>query len=119
MDRQQPILSLRSLRDAFAKSDKVTLSKFEFMAILEEVEPAMATGSQVSELKREIARVRKVAAPAWKACERVSRLMSKCGFTARPDKIREWQFYLDQARVVHWRDLPARLRHRWRDFTGM
>jgi predicted Fe-S protein YdhL (DUF1289 family) len=120
MHRQHPILSLRAVREHFDKSDEpLLLSKFEFTAILEEVEPAMATGSEVSALKREIARIRKVAAPTWKACKRVSRLVSKCGCTARSDKIPEWQFYLDQARVVHWRDLPERLRSRWRDFTGL
>jgi hypothetical protein len=77
MDREHPILSLKALREAFEMSEKVTLIKFEFQAIMELLEPAMAVGTEVSALKRELARVRKVAAPAWKACERVSTQMAK------------------------------------------
>jgi hypothetical protein len=73
MEREKPFLSLLALREAFDKTDKVTLSKFEFDAIMDVIGPAMATGTEVSLLKRELARVRKVAAPAWKACERVSK----------------------------------------------
>jgi len=119
VNRQHPILSLKELREAFEKSDAVTLSRFEFMAIMEVIEPAMATGTELSALKRELARVRRVAAPAWKSCERVSRSMQRCRCQAGEKKIREWKFYLDQARVVYWQDLPQRLRHRWREFTGL
>jgi hypothetical protein len=35
------------------------------------------------------------------------------------DAVREWKFILDDARVVYWSDLPQRLRHRWKEFTGM
>lgn len=119
MDREKPILSLLALREAFEKSEKVTLSKFEFDAIMGVIGPAMATGTEASALKRELARVRKVAAPAWKACERVSKQMAKRGFKADERKIREWKFILDDARVVYWSDLPHRLRHRWREFTGL
>ena len=53
MSRQHPTISLRAVRERFAKSNEpLLLSKFEFTAILEEVEPAMASGSQFSELKR-------------------------------------------------------------------
>ncbi len=118
--RQVPILSLRTVREHFEKSDEpLLLSKFEFMAILEEVEPAMATGGELSEARREIQRIRKIAVPMWKTCERVSRQMERCQCQAGEKKIREWKFYLDQARVVYWQDLPQRLRHRWRDFTGL
>ncbi len=101
MEREKPILSLLALRDAFQKSDNVTLSKFEFDAIMEVIEPAIATGTEVSALKRELQRVRKVAAPAWKACERVSRQMAKCRGAVDERKIREWKFILDDARVVY------------------
>ena len=118
MDREHPILSLQALRNAFEKSDRLTLSRFEFQAILEVIEPAMSTGCEVSALKRELARVRKVAAPAWKACERVAKLMAQSRY--RPDErtVREWKFILDDARVVYWSDLPERLRHRWREYSG-
>ena len=119
MDREKPILSLLALREAFEKSDKVTLSKFEFDAMMEVITPAMATGTEVSALKRELQRVRKVAAPAWKACQRVSRQMATARYQADERKIREWKFILDDARVVYWSDLPQRLRHRWREFTGL
>ncbi len=119
MDRTNPLLSLHALRDAFEKSDSVTLSKFEFDSIMEVIQPAMATGAEVSALKRELIRVRKVAAPAWKACERVSRQMAKCRGVVDERKVREWKFILDDARVVYWSDLPQRLRHRWREFTGL
>jgi len=119
MDRQKPILSLQALREEFAKSERVTLSKFEFDAIMEVITPAMATGNEVSMLKRELLRVRKVAAPAWKACERVSKQMAKCRYQPDGRKVREWKFILDDARVVYWSDLPQRLRHRWREFTGL
>lgn len=46
MDRQHPILDLRSLRAAFEKSDTITLGRFEIRAIMEVIEPAMATGTQ-------------------------------------------------------------------------
>ena len=119
MDRPQPILSLLALREAFDKSEKVTLSKFEFDAIMEVIQPAISTGSEVSELKREIARIRKLARPTWKACERVSNQMARRGCKADERKIREWKFILDDARVVYWSDLPQRLRHRWKEFTGL
>jgi hypothetical protein len=118
MERLQPILSLLSLREAFEKSEKVTLSKFEFDAIMEVIGPGMATGTEVSALKRELARVRKLALPTWKACARVSRSMASCRDQVNERKVREWKFILDDARVVYWSDLPQRLRHRWKDFTG-
>lgn len=119
MDRQQPILSIASLRKAFQKSEKVTLSKFEFDSLMEMIDPALKASSELSMLRMEITRIRKVAAPAWKACERVSCLMAKHGCKADERKIREWKFILDDARVVYWSDLPQRLRHRWKEFTGL
>jgi hypothetical protein len=35
VDREQPSLSITSLRDNFAKADKATLSTFEFEALKE------------------------------------------------------------------------------------
>ena len=61
MDRQRPITCLKSLEEAFAKSEKVTLYKTEYESILETLRSAMATGNEVSELKREVARIRKLA----------------------------------------------------------
>ena len=119
MDREKPILSLLALREAFEKSEKVTLSKFEFDAIMDIITPAMATGTEVSALKRELHADQKVAAPAWKACQRVSRQMAKCRCQADERNVREWKFILDDARVVYWSDLPQRLRHRWKEFTGL
>lgn len=119
MDRDKPILSLLALREAFQKSDKVVLSKFEFDAIMDIITPAMSTGTEVSALKRELLRVRKVAAPAWKACKRVSRQMAKCRCQADERTVRAWKFILDDARVVYWSDLPQRLRHRWKEFSGL
>jgi hypothetical protein len=119
MDRGKPILSLLALREAFEKSDKVTLSKVEFTAIMELIEPAMATGTEVSTLERELLRVRKIATPAWKACQRVSLQMATSRGPVDERKVREWKFILDDARVVYWSDLPQRLRHRWREFTGL
>src|SRR6201999_3706781 len=76
-------------------------------------------GTEVSVLKRELLHVRKVAAPAWKTCQRVSRQIAKCRYQADERKVREWKFILDDARVVYWSDLPQRLRHRWKEFTGL
>jgi predicted Fe-S protein YdhL (DUF1289 family) len=45
--------------------------------------------------------------------------MAKRGCKADERKIREWKFILDDARVVYWSDLPQRLRHRWRQFSGL
>jgi hypothetical protein len=97
----------------------VTLSKFEFEAIMEIITPAMATGTEVSALKRELIRIRKVAAPAWNACQRVSRQMARCRGPVDERTVRGWKFILDDARVVYWSDLPQRLRHRWKEFTGL
>lgn len=119
MDRINPLLSLETLQTVFEKSDSVTLSKFEFDAIMEVITPAMATGTEVSALKRELLRMRKVATPAWKACQRVSRQMAKCRCQAEERKVREWKFILDEARVVYWSDLPQRLRHRRKEFMGL
>jgi predicted Fe-S protein YdhL (DUF1289 family) len=119
VDRQQPILSLKSLREAFEKSDKVTISKFEFDALMEVIDPALKASSELLMLRMEIKRIRKVATPAWKACERVSKQMSRRGCKADERKIREWKFILDDARIVYWSDLPQRSRHRWREFTRM
>jgi hypothetical protein len=112
-------LSLHALSRAFEKADAVTLSKFEFTAITESLEPIMATGSELSMAKMEIRRIRKLAIHLWKASERVSQSMQRCSCTANEKKIRESKFYLDQSRVVYWQDLPQRLRHRWREFTGL
>ena len=74
MDRQHPITCLKNLEEAFAKSDQVTLYKSEYESIMETIQPVLATGYEVGALKREIARIKKLAIPPWKACERVSRL---------------------------------------------
>lgn len=78
----------RSIR----KSDKVTLSKFEFDALTEVIDPALKASSELSMLRMEITRTRRVATPAWKACERVSRLLAKHGCKADERKVREWKF---------------------------
>ena len=44
----------------------ITLSKFEWDAIMEIVDPAIATGVDVSVLKLEIARIKRIARPMWR-----------------------------------------------------
>jgi hypothetical protein len=62
--------------------------------------PAMAAGNEVSALKRELLRVRKIATPAWKACQCVSRQMAISRGRVEERTVREWKFILDDARVV-------------------
>jgi len=85
---------------------------------MEAITHALATGNEVSMLKRELLWVRKVAAPAWKACERFSKQMAKCRYQPDERKVRAWKFILDDTRVVYWSYLSQRLRHRWRGSPG-
>jgi predicted Fe-S protein YdhL (DUF1289 family) len=65
------------------------------------------------------ARVRKIATPAWKASECVSRQVTCRGCMADERKIREWKFILDYTHVVYRTNLSQRLRYRLRKFTGL
>lgn len=119
MDRQQPILSLKSLREGFEKSDKVTLSKFEFDALVEMIDPALKASSDLFDAAHGDRANPQSRHTAWKACECVSNQMTRRGCKADERKIREGKFILDDARIVYWSDLPQWLRHWWLEFTGL
>jgi hypothetical protein len=52
MLRQLPIITLKQIEDHFARGEQ-SLSKFEWHEIQALIEPAMATGAQLSEARRE------------------------------------------------------------------
>jgi hypothetical protein len=54
MLRQLPIITLKQIEDHFARGEQsLTLSKFEWREIQALIEPAIATGTQLSEARRE------------------------------------------------------------------
>jgi hypothetical protein len=98
-----------------AGADSVTLTRAEWEGIQEVSKGYHANGTEVSNAKREMERVKRISRPVWRACKVVAaqmrtamegRHMAKAPVIALV-RVRDWEMRLRHSMDVAWADLPA------------
>ena len=95
-----------------AGAETVTLTRAEWEAIQEIRKGYRASGTDVSNAKREVERITRISKPVWRACKVVAAQMrQEMSYAYRSGRVPagrifDWEMRLRHSMDVSWSDLP-------------